>query len=205
MKLVILANFLDCNVAPVDLARMHWSILNRDYHPTVLNGWKSEGCYDEVARRLGYNFELINGEFSRDVKPGGKVTIELKIYNDGYASPFNPRNLEFILRNTTTKTKYRLLTDEDPRFWFSGDTITVGLNAGILNTMPEGNYELLLHLADPEEQLHNRPEYSIRLSNENLWEDSTGYNSLNHLLEINSRVIGENYSGDNFFRFSIRR
>lgn len=193
------SQFSDCNIAPIDLERMHWSILNRDYHPTVLSGWKSEGCFDEIARRLGYNFTLINGEYTKDVKPGGQISIKLKIYNDGYANPFNPRNLEFILRNTVTKAKYRLVTNEDPRFWFSGDSISVDVSAGIVNEMPEGNYELLVHLADPEVLLHDRPEYSIRFSNESLWEDSTGYNSLDHVLEINSNVEGENYIGDYLF------
>lgn len=114
-----------CNIAPVDLARMHWSILNRDYHPTVLDGWKSEGCYDDVQRNLGYRFVLLNGEITNAVKPGGEFNINLTIANRGYASPFNPRNLEFVLRNKETKKKYRLVTNEDPRLWFSGDSVNI--------------------------------------------------------------------------------
>ncbi|MCB9075913.1 MAG: DUF4832 domain-containing protein [Chitinophagales bacterium] len=191
--------FSGCNIAPVDLARMHWSILNRDYHPTVLDGWKSEGCYDDVQRNLGYRFVLLNGEITNAVKPGGEFNINLTIANRGYASPFNPRNLEFVLRNKETKKKYRLVTNEDPRLWFSGDSVNIEITGGILENMQEGNYELLLHLADPEIKLHDRPEYSIQLANENVWEDSTGYNLINGNVDISSSISGENYTGNSFF------
>lgn len=191
--------FSGCDIAPVDLARMHWSILNRDYHPTVLNNWKSEGCYDDVERNLGYRFVLLDGQVSQDVKPGGEFQLELSIVNRGYASPFNPRNLEFILRNNDTGAKYRIITDADPRYWFSGDTVQIKISAGITGNMPEGNYEVLMHLADPQLRLHDRPEFSIRLANHAVWEDSTGYNSLNHFVDINKNVIGNNYTGNLFF------
>jgi len=45
--------YSDCGHAIPDLDRMHWSILNRDYHQTVLNGWETNGCMDEVRLRLG--------------------------------------------------------------------------------------------------------------------------------------------------------
>lgn len=193
------SEFSGCDIAPSDLSRMHWSILNRDYHPTVLNGWKSEGCYDEVSKNLGYRFVLLNGEFPNEVKPGNQFNLRLKLKNQGYASPFNPRILEFVLRETNSKNKYRVVTNEDPRYWFSNDTINIDLTIGIQNDMPEGNYDLMMHLADPIELLHNRPDYSIRVANSGLWEDSTGFNLLNHTVQINNNAVGVVYFGDQFF------
>lgn len=46
--------------------------------------------------------------------------------------------------------------------------------------MPAGSYELLLPLPDAYESLSGRPEYSIRLANEEMWEESSGYNRLHH-------------------------
>jgi len=48
--------------------------------------------------------------------------------------------------------------------------------------------------------LHNRPEYSIRLANTGVWEDSTGYNSLLHQVVISNQVSGETYAGDLYFQ-----
>jgi hypothetical protein len=191
--------YAGCDNAMEDLARMHWSVLNKDYHQSVLNRWVNEGCMDEVKRRLGYRFELIEAAISDSIKPSGIFNLELKVANLGFASPFNPRNLEIILRNETTDQKYRLITQEDPRLWLSGDTTHINITGGIPADMPEGEYEVYLFLSDPEPRLHNNPDYAIRLANENLWEDSTGYNSLNHQIQINNIAEGENYSGDKFF------
>jgi hypothetical protein len=38
------------------------------------------------------------------------------------------------------------------------------------------------------------------LANAGLWEDSTGFNSLNHTIIISDNTAGENYNGNNFFK-----
>jgi hypothetical protein len=44
--------------------------------------------------------------------------------------------------------------------------------------MPAGKYDLLLAFPDKYPSLAKRPEYSIRLANEDCWEPITGYNDL---------------------------
>jgi hypothetical protein len=191
--------FTGCENSLKDLARMHWSILNKDYHHDVLDRWTNEGCMDEVKRRLGYRFELIEATISDSIKPSGTFNLDMKITNKGFASPFNARNLEIILRNKTNNQMYRLLTEEDPRLWLSGDTTNINVMGGIPADIPEGDYDAFLFLADPEVRLHNNPDYAVKLANENLWEDSTGFNSLKHSIVISSNAEGGNYSGNNFF------
>jgi len=191
--------YAGCENALEDLARMHWSVLNKDYHEDVLDRLVNEGCMEEIKRRLGYRFELIEASMSDSIQPSGIFNIDISIANKGFASPFNPRNLEMILRNKTDNRKFRLLTEEDLRLWLSGDTANITITGGIPADMPEGEYDLLLFLADPETRLHDNPDYAIRLANEGLWEDSTGFNSLNHTVIISDNAEGENYAGDNFF------
>ncbi len=193
------SEYSDCNHAITDLQRMHWSVLNKDYNETVLNNWKTNACYQDIQKRLGYRFVLLNSEISDSVKPGGEITVKLKILNKGFASPFNARNVELVLRKTDRTKQYRLETNEDPRYWFSGDTVNVEITGGILNETEVGNYELFLHLADPIIKLHNRPEYAIHLANKNLWEESTGFNFLKHIVKIDSKVQGNNYNGELYF------
>ena len=47
-----------------------------------------------------------------------------------------------------------------------------------LDANMSGEYKVYLNLPDPYASLHNDPRYSIRLANENMWEESTGYNYL---------------------------
>lgn len=191
--------YADCANALQNLERLHWSVLNKDYNTAVLNRWINEGCMDEVKRRLGYRFELLEANISDSIRPSGVFNITFKIVNHGFASPYNPRNLEVILRNNSDNQKYRLLTKEDPRFWMSGDTISVNITAGIPANIPQGNYSAFLFLADPEPRLHNNPSYAIRLANTNMWEDSTGYNFLNHSININYNNSGVDYIGNDYF------
>lgn len=193
--------FAGCDNALEDLARMHWSVLNKDYHPDVLARWENEGCMDEVKRRLGYRFELINAVIPDGIKPGGIFNLNFTIYNDGFASPYNPRNLEVVIENSATGEKYRLLTNEDPRFWFSGDTTQVEVIGGIPQDLPEGNYKTYLFLPDPIDSLHDKPDYAIRLANKDVWVDSLGFNSLSHSILISNEISGEDYSGENYFTF----
>lgn len=191
--------YAGCSNSLVDLARMRYSILNKDYHPSVLSRWVTEGCMDEVKRRLGYRFELLEATISDSIKPSGIFNLNFQITNKGFASPFNPRNLEIILRDNSNNHKYRLVTDVDPRFWMAGDTMFVNVTGGIPANMSEGNYSAYLFLADPEYRLHDNPDYAIRLANSNVWEDSTGYNSLNHSIIISYNAGGEVYTGSDYF------
>jgi Domain of unknown function (DUF4832) len=47
-----------------------------------------------------------------------------------------------------------------------------------------GRYEMFLNLPDPAPSLRERPEYSIRLANKNVWDAKTGFNSLNHSIAV---------------------
>jgi hypothetical protein len=191
--------YAGCSNALTDLARIRYSVLNKDYNTSVLNRWITEGCMDEVKRRLGYRFELLQATISDSIRPGGIFNLTFQIVNKGFASPFNPRNLEIILRNNNNNQKYRLVTDVDPRFWMAGDTVFVNVTGGIPQNISEGEYSTYLFLADPEFRLHDIPSYAIRLANLNVWEDSTGYNSLNYNIKITNNADGDFYTGSSYF------
>jgi hypothetical protein len=188
-----------CSNALVDLERMRWSLLNKDYNPDVLDRWETEGCMTEVKRRLGYRFALLEATLPDSAKPGGEININFDIVNNGFASPYNPRNLEIILRNELTEKGYFLKSGDDPRLWMAGDTAEVAIAGGIPLDIPMGRYKILLHLADPEPALHDRPEYAIRLANSQVWEESTGYNSFSHSIIVDVNSNGSDYNGDSIF------
>ena len=185
-----------CPTALEELARFHWSYLNIDYHPGVLASWDAgvppHDCLDEVKRRLGYRFTLIEGTYTKEVKPGDKFTIDIKLRNDGWGAPFNPRLVELWLRHKTRDVLYYATLPDDPRFWLGDASTTYSLNRTICTPidMPLGDYELLLRLPDPEPSLYWRPEYAIRLANDQVWEDNTGYNKLLHTITVTGIANG---------------
>lgn len=191
----------DCTNALKELSRMRWSALNLDNFDSteITNKWKIQGCLPEIKRKLGYRFRLSKTLSPHNVKAGQTLVMELEIINDGLASPYNPRGLEVILRNRENRKEYYLPVKEDPRRWMPGTTKIVNIKGGIPKTMPPGVYEILLNLPDPTPRLYNRPQYSIRFANKNVWEATTGYNSLLQTVIIDPSVQISNYSGD-FFR-----
>jgi hypothetical protein len=172
----------DCPTATSELAQFHWSFINTDYEPTVLNSWSSGGCLADITKFLGYRFRLESGTYPATASPGGSLPISFTVHNDGYATPFNPRNLELVLRNTSTSSTYKLAMNSDPRRWTAGTSTSVSQTLTLPTSLPAGSYTLLLNLPDP--LLSTRPEYSIRLANQGTWDAATGMNSLLHTLTV---------------------
>ena len=199
--------YQNCNSARSALAALHQDFIHdQNYYPRVgsidygptsgvkyaLTGTlQREGCFEEVAQKLGYRIKLIDSTINNTAVQNTNLSLNIKIKNEGYASPFNPRGLEVVLRNTTTGTNYRvnaLSTAADPRLWFpEKGEFSLDLNASLTN-IPAGNYSVLLNLPDPESSLNNRAEYSIRLANSNMWEPTTGFNNLQQTLTITQPI-----------------
>lgn len=178
----------DCPGALADFEKMHWSTMsiNQPDGKEVYQGWIDQGCMEQIKRRLGYRFRLLNSQLPQAVKPKSAFAISFQITNDGWASPYNPRIVELILRHPQTKKEYRWRVNEDPRRWMAGTTKTVNFTGTIPADMPSGVYDVLLNLPDPIPRLYNRPAYSIRLANQGIWEPSTGYNSVLQTLIVTS-------------------
>ena len=160
------------------MSKHHWSYLNIDYHQGILNDWKQKGSFDEIQRRLGYRLALVQAQYPRITRPGSNYELTLTIENSGFAAPYNPRKAEIHFRSASTgEIVYTHQMEADPRFWFSG-VHDVKEEIKLPGNMAPGGYQVLLSLPDPATLLYNRPEYSIRLANKDIWEVSTGYNIL---------------------------
>lgn len=146
--------------------------------------WKSKGQYTEIGKKLGYRFRLVSGKFQpKPLTKDSLLRVTLKVANDGWARIMNPRKVEIILREKTTGEKYTVEFDGDGRgnrLWLPGpgEEKELAISKPLPTTIKLGSYDLLLNLADPYPKLHDRPDYSIRVANNNIWEAETGYNKL---------------------------
>jgi len=191
------STFSECENSLYQMQRLHWTYLNNDYHRQVIKNWDFNCCLEEIQKRLGYRFVLLNGEFTDSSKPGGIINFQLKLTNTGFAPLYNKRNVELILKND--KKQYVLKLKNDPRFWESGDTITLNITAGLPENIPAGNYSLFLNMPDISVNLYNNPMFSIRLANKDTWESVTGFNNLNAVINISNSNSADNYSGEMIF------
>lgn len=169
------SSYSGCDNAISEMAKQHYSYLNNGYNGSVLKSWKNGGCRDEINRRLGYRLVMRKAWISPDIAAGSTIRTVFSVENVGFAAPINPRGLELILENSNGEKTTVKVTSENPRLWLSGKTRMFEVD---FKAPAKGSYTLYLNLPDPEETLHDNPLYSIRLANNNTWEESTGYNKI---------------------------
>ena len=161
-----------------EMEKYHWSYLCNSYHPDVLGSWVTSGHYEVIKRRLGYRFVLDKAFMTQEPKAGVEFKADITLHNCGFAAPVNKRDVELIFVSATDPAKKFIYPQTaDPRFWMAGEKRIVNL-ACTLDANMKGEYKVYLNLPDPYASLHNDPRYSIRLANENMWEEATGYNYL---------------------------
>jgi hypothetical protein len=189
-----------CPTALREMDLLNWSFLNFNYSRQILDTWVKQGCMREVERRLGYRLAMRQGSYSRTVAPGGIFHFDLEMVNEGFAAPYNPRDVQVMLRRADDPD--RVLTvdlPDTPRRWLGGEVIRLRHDLGIPQDLAAGEYEVLLNLPDPAGTLRNRPEFSIRVANAGTWEGSTGFNRLNHRVVVDPSAVRGAYRGDLVF------
>ncbi len=158
----------------------------------IYEAWVETGTYDEFAKRLGYRYRLLESEVDDRVSAGGAVHVRLRVRNDGWGRPVNPRMLEVVFRNVSTGAEciQAVTPPRDSRLWFpdAQTEATILFEVSIATNLPAGQYRVLLNLPDPEVALRRDPRYSIRLASMwqgvTVWESETGYNRLGNAIEV---------------------
>ncbi len=173
------SRFCACDNSLSDMKKYHWSYLNIAYHKEVLKGWRDDGCYNDVERRLGYRYVLTKGHYTRKAEVGKEFQAQFSLRNDGFSAVINPRPAALVLTDAAGNAVATVALDDDPRTWFGGETYTVDHTFTLPGSLKKGSsYTLWLHLPDAAETLANKPEFSIRLANADVWDGKTGMNKL---------------------------
>lgn len=159
-----------CNATLQDMVDYHWTYLNEDYHTGVIRRWKSSNCYNTFVARLGYRLVMRDLFYSEDLAAGKPCSVTLRFYNTGFAAPMNPRNAALVWETPDGKNQ-EFPINSDPRTWHPGWHV---VSASFTPSSAKGT--LYLSLGDP--LLPGRPEYSIALANEGVYDSSTGLNKL---------------------------
>lgn len=169
--------FTEYGNALSELKRYHWSYLNEDYHPGTISAWEQNGLLAEARRNLGYRLRLDRLE-GANFRPGATAQVRLRMTNLGYAAPYNPRKVKFILASRTDASReYLFESDADMRTWLPGE-ITFEAALDLPADLPEGKYRLYLWMPDAAETLADRPEFAVRMANMRMWESKSGRNIL---------------------------
>lgn len=165
-----LSNYCTCDKTRNDLSDYHWTALNRGYHTSVVNRWKTSGCFNYFTVRLGYRFVLQDLFLPESVEAGKPCQFTFRFYNTGYAAPMNPRDAILVWETPSGELEETPL-GSDPRTWHTGYH---SIQASFTPSTSQGT--LYLKLSDP--LLRDRAEYSIAFANTDVFDPDRGFNKL---------------------------
>jgi hypothetical protein len=182
-----------CQSDIADFSRMRWSVFEgSNVAITELGFTNAPSCLAQVRNSLGYRLRVTETTIPNSVQRGTSFNMSFKVVNDGWASPYNQRKLEIVLRSGATVQRIPVTatssgtTSSDPRRWLPGQTYTVSVSGVLPGALATGSYDVLMNLPDPNATLANstnNPKYAIRLASLRPgsidgWESSTGFNLL---------------------------
>jgi hypothetical protein len=142
-----------------ELERFHYNYLNADYHPVVLKGWKKEGKYDEIERRLGHRIRCTG------IKVTDK-TVVVSLFNEGFARPLYERPVEYRWTQSPVSD--------------SVDFSIRSLVPSIVQELelPIGDGDLELRWPDPSPMLRDRGDYALCLANPEISRNEEGWHRI---------------------------
>jgi hypothetical protein len=164
------------NNVVAEMNTTNWTCLNRDYYMPFWDQIIDENYYDEILKNLGYRFVLKSSTVEVN---GLDFDISLDLENVGFASVFKERPVYLVLQNEDNGDISTLPLNTDVRTWRKTITYTEKLNPGLT-----GKFQLYLWMPDPNMDLQDITDYTIRLANENIWDPSTGYHDLMQTIEL---------------------
>lgn len=218
----------------------HYNYLNYVYYEDVMDPVTGEwatttlpggsNCLDEVKRRLGYRFRLLDSTITT------AHTIIIHAVNEGFANVFNPRNVNLVLTNGSGTFRFNMQGPVDTdmvlapgystniRAWYAGANITLSrslsnmIPIGSSTVIPDGVYNVHLELPDEVITTH-RDLYSIQFANSGdytrkvgtgtpvllsgtFWDPANGFNNLFQTITISSG-IGSKMVSDELTSFEV--
>lgn len=169
------------------MSKYHWSFCGSTYAAAATGKWRREGTFDEINRRMGYRYQLVESVISDSVAPQGKGNVTIRICNVGFAPIYNERHAYLVLKNGSEK--YSLPLKADPRRWLPNSEIsTINEQVEIPASIPQGKYKLYLHLPDAHSSIAAETKYAVRFANEGIWDESTGMNDLKTTITVTSKA-----------------
>ncbi|CAN5348426.1 hypothetical protein BH09PSE5_BH09PSE5_19050 [soil metagenome] len=80
----------------------HLAYLNINFYTAFMTQWKAEGCYDQVARQMGYRLQLDQLAHPASAARNTTVSVDIDLHNVGWSRIFSARKLVVTLKHKTT-------------------------------------------------------------------------------------------------------
>lgn len=144
----------------------HLAWLNGAYAPSVLNAWKSGGCYAQVSRTMGYRLQLDKVAHSPQVAPGGAVAVTVDLRNVGWSRVFSARKLVVTLRHRTSGATIAAGAGNLQALAPQATASTqVNVGVAIPSNAQTGAYDVYISAPDVFASTEANPQFAVRFAN----------------------------------------
>lgn len=182
-----------CDEAIDEMERMHWTYLNQDYYDGAINTWASQGCKDEIEKRLGYRLNLRSASLPDTLYRGEPGNVSFTIHNSGFARVHNPRTVYLRLLRENQVVAQIPLSNVDIREVGGGESLSFSSTISIPDSVGPGFVDAALWLPDEDPRNWDNSRFSIRLAyqqSESDWSTQTspGHNVIASGVPIRTKV-----------------
>jgi hypothetical protein len=148
-------------------AEFHMSYLNRTYAPAFIAQWQTEGCFDDVTKKLGYRWVLNNATAPKTATRGNITQVSASIKNVGWARMYNVRPIAVKLVSQTNPAAPTIIATAvwDPRALKPNGETNVLFTINVPTNAVTGVYDVLLAAPDPLSSITANADYAVRFAN----------------------------------------
>jgi Domain of unknown function (DUF4832)/Domain of unknown function (DUF4874) len=144
----------------------HLSYLNAGYYEGFIDSWRAEGCIDEVARSMGYRFQLDAVSHPSTAARGSRVRVLVDLRNIGWGRIQSARSLVVALRHIGSGVTLSGSAG-DARDWPAQATgaSRVSVDLALPAGAPTGDYAVQIGLPDVHAATASDARFAVRFAN----------------------------------------
>lgn len=127
----------------------HLAYLNSGYSLDFINKWKSEGCFLQIAKQMGYRFSLISMKYPTEIFINKNLEIDFEVKNTGWSKLFKKRFFKFVFTETTTRETFSFNAgNTDDLNASMNSSLIYKMSTKVSNLIKPGIYSLSISLPD---------------------------------------------------------
>lgn len=168
----------DCAAALQGLEYYGYSFVNSLWFSSIRSKWESQGCFEQIASRLGYRYELVSATVPDNIRAGVEFTVSVTLKNTGWAPMYHSRPVYIRMMDADGNELLYYWTGAESRDWYAGQEYTFSNTFTAPALLDTSSVSLSLWMPDKKPENYNIAEYAVRFANDGVWDAGNGNNVL---------------------------
>jgi hypothetical protein len=184
----------DCAETLNGMAYYGYSFINTLWFSSIRSKWEAQGCFDTIAAKLGYRYELITATVPDSLVAGSDFTVSVTLKNTGWAPMYHARPVYIRLMDASGTELAYFWTGAESRNWLANEQEHTLTNTfRVPENVQADSVSLSLWMPDSNPDNYTIPEYAVQFANQGVWDSANGNNILATNIPV---VVGSSCGGE---------